>query len=141
MPEASIDSLATKRSLIDLDGHSDGDFGLGDEYSLSFVFDDILLVEFIDEDSDGAGDLIQRGGIYVPTNTLSKAWRKAKVILAGPEVKYAKEGDIVMFPNDKGAPVSNMEIDGVGKIGKGMFLNEQRLFGICKPKKVKKAKK
>jgi hypothetical protein len=141
MPEASIDSLATKRSLIDLDGHSDGDFGLGDEYSLSFVFDDILLVEFIDEDSDGAGDLIQRGGIYVPTNTLSKAWRKAKVNPAGPEVKYAKEGDIVMFPNDKGAPVSNMEIDGVGKIGKGMFLNEQRLFGICKPKKVKKAKK
>ncbi len=141
MPEASIDSLATKRSLIDLDGHSDGDFGLGDEYSLSFVFDDILLVEFIDEDSDGAGDLIQRGGIYVPTNTLSKAWRKAKVILTGPEVKYAKKNDIVMFPNDKGAPVSNMEIDGVGKIGKGMFLNEQRLFGICKPKKVKKAKK
>ncbi len=141
MPEASIDSLATKRSLIDLDGHSDGDFGLGDEYSLSFVFDDILLVEFIDEDSDGAGDLIQRGGIFVPTNTLSKAWRKAKVILAGPEVKYAKKGDIVMFPNDKGAPVANMEIDGVGKIGKGMFLNEQRLFGICKPTRVKKTKK
>lgn len=141
MPEASIDSLATKRSLIDLDGHSDGDFGLGDEYTLSFVFDDILLVEFIDEDSDGAGDLIQRDGIFVPTNTLSKAWRKGKVILAGPEAKYAKVNDIVMFPNDKGAPVSNMEIDGVGKIGKGMFLNEQRLFGICKPKKVKKAKK
>ena len=141
MPEASIDSLATKRSLIDLDSHSDGDFGLGDEYTLSFVFDDILLVEFIDEDSDGAGDLIQRDGIFVPTNTLSKAWRKGKVILAGPEAKYAKVNDIVMFPNDKGAPVSNMEIDGVGKIGKGMFLNEQRLFGICKPKKVKKAKK
>ena len=141
MPEASIDSLATKRSLIDLDGHSDGDFGLGDEYTLSFVFDDILLVEFIDEDSDGAGDLIQRDGIFVPTNTLSKAWRKGKVILAGPEAKYAKVNDIVMFPNDKGAPVSNMEIDGAGKIGKGMFLNEQRLFGICKPKKIKKAKK
>lgn len=134
MAQASIDSLATKKSLIDLDGHSDGDFGLGDEYSLSFVFDDIILVEFIDEDSDGAGDTIMRGGIYVPTNTLSKAWRKGKVILAGPEVKYAKSGDIVMFPNDKGAPVSNLEISGHGKIGKGMFLNEQRLFGICKPR-------
>ena len=79
-----------------------------------------------------------RDGIYVPTNTLSKAWRKARVILTGPEVKYAKKGDIVMFPNDKGAPVSNMEIDGYGKIHKGMFLNEQRLFGICKPIKNKK---
>jgi hypothetical protein len=39
-----------------------------------------------------------------------------------------------MFPNDKGAPVSNMEIEGYGKIKKGMFLNEQRLFGICKSK-------
>lgn len=138
MAQASIDSLATKKSLIDLDGHSDGDFGLGDEYNLSFLFDDIILVEFIDEDSDGAGDTIMRDGIYVPTNTLSKAWRKARVILTGPEVKYAKKGDIVMFPNDKGAPVSNMEIDGYGKIRKGMFLNEQRLFGICKPIKNKK---
>ena len=138
MAQASIDSLATKRSLIDLDGHSDGDFGLGDEYNLSFVFDDIILVEFIDEDSDGAGDTIMRGGIYVPTNTLSKAWRKGKVILVGPEVKYAKKNDIVMFPNDKGASVSNIVIEGYGKIGKGMFLNEQRLFGICKPTKKRK---
>ena len=141
MAQASIDNLATKRSLIDLDGHSDGDFGLGDEYKLSFVFDDILLVEFIDEDSDGAGDTIMRGGIYVPTNTLSKAWRKGKVILAGPEVKYAKKDDIVMFPNDKGATVSNLEIANHGKIGKGVFLNEQRLFGICKPITKKKQTK
>tara|TARA_R110001592_G_scaffold281222_2_gene548675 strand:+ start:834 stop:1256 length:423 start_codon:yes stop_codon:yes gene_type:complete len=139
MAQASIDNLATKRSLIDLEGHSDGDFGLGDEFNLSFVFDDIVLIEFIDEDSDGAGDMIERGGIFVPTNTLSKAWRKGKIVLAGPEVKYAKKGDIVMFPNDKGAPVANMEIDGYGKIRKGMFLNEQRLFGICKP--LKKSKK
>ncbi len=133
MAQASIDNLATKRSLIDLEGHSDGDFGLGDEFNLSFVFDDIVLIEFIDEDSDGAGDMIERGGIFVPTNTLSKAWRKGKVVLAGPEVKYAKKGDIVMFPNDKGAPVSNMDIEGYGIIKRGMFLNEQRLFGICKP--------
>ena len=40
-----------------------------------------------------------------------------------------------MFPNDKGVTISNLEIEGHGKIGKGTFLNEQRLFGICKPKK------
>ena len=39
-----------------------------------------------------------------------------------------------MFPNDKGAPVSNMDIEGYGIIKRGMFLNEQRLFGICKQK-------
>jgi len=132
MTQASIDSLATKRSLIDLEGHSQGDFGMGDEYILSFIFDDIILVEFIDETSDEAGDAVKRGGIFIPTNALNKAWRKAKVILTGPEVKYAKKGDIVMFPNDKGASVSNIEVEGHGKIKKGMFLNEQRLFGICK---------
>jgi cellobiose-specific phosphotransferase system component IIB len=135
MAQESIDKLATKRSLIDLQGHSDGDFGLGDEFLLSFVFDDIILVEFIDESSEeGAGDAIKRGGIFIPTNALNKTWRKAKVILTGPEAKYTKKGDIVMFPNDKGAPVSNMDIEGYGKIKKGMFLNEQRLFGICKSK-------
>ena len=135
MAQESIDKLATQRSTIDLEGHSDGDFGLGEEFLLSFVFDDIILVEFIDESSaEGAGDAIKRGGIYIPTNSLNKAWRKAKVVLVGPEVKYTKKDDIVMFPNDKGAPVSNMEIEGYGKIKKGMFLNEQRLFGICKSK-------
>ena len=135
MAQESIDKLATQRSTNDLEGHSDGDFGLGEEFLLSFVFDDIILVEFIDESSDeGAGDAIKRGGIYIPTNSLNKAWRKAKVVLVGPEVKYTKKDDIVMFPNDKGAPVSNMEIEGYGKIKKGMFLNEQRLFGICKLK-------
>jgi len=135
MAQQSIDILATKRSTIDLESHSDGDFGLGDEFLLSFVFDDILLVEFIDESFDGdSSGAIKRGSIYIPTNALNKAWRKAKVILAGPEVKYAKQGDIVMFPNDKGAPVSNMDIEGHGIIKRGMFLNEQRLFGICKQK-------
>ena len=65
---------------------------------------------------------------------MQKSWRKAQVILAGPNVKFVKVGDIVMFPNDKGVTISNIEIDGYGTLKQGMFLNEQRLFGICKPK-------
>lgn len=141
MAQVDIDTLATKRSLIDLESHSHGDFDLSDEFILSFIYDDIILVEYIDEANDGTGDNIMRDGIYVPTNTLTKAWRKAIVILAGPECKYTKAGDIVMFPNDKGASIANIEIDGYGKIGKGMFLNEQRIFGICKRRKETKAQK
>ena len=138
MAKVDIDTLAPKRSLIDLESHSAGDFDLSDEFVLSFIYDDIILVEYIDEAPDGTGDNIIRDGIYVPTNTLTKAWRKAKVILAGPQCAYTKVGDIVMFPNDKGASVTNMEIDGYGKIKDGMFLNEQRLFGICVKKGDKK---
>ena len=126
-----IDLLPTTRSLIDLSSHSAGDFGL-DDYELSFILDDIMLVEYVDISSDG--DSITRNGLFVPTNALTKAWRKARVILIGPNVKHAKTGDIVVFPNNLGVTVSNMDIEGHGKIKKGIFLNESRIFGICKEK-------
>lgn len=124
-----MDNLKHKKGLIDLDGNSEGFFGLED-YKLKTVFDDILLVEFVDEVEDGKGAAIMRNGLYVPTNVNTKAWRKARVVLAGPNVNYTKVGDIVLFPNDKGVSVANIEVEGFGNLKKGMFLNEQRLFGI-----------
>jgi cellobiose-specific phosphotransferase system component IIB len=131
MAQASIDHLTPTRSLIDLSSHSSGDFGL-ENYELNFIFDDIVLVEYID--IAVTGDSIMRNGLYIPTNTLTKAWRKAKVILAGPQTKYTKVGDIVIFPNNLGVTVSNIDISGYGKINNAVFLNESRIFGICKPK-------
>lgn len=131
MAQASIDQLTPTRSLIDLSSHSSGDFGL-ENYELNFIFDDIVLVEYIDMAATGDG--IMRNGLYIPTNTLTKAWRKAKVILAGPQAKYTKVGDIVIFPNNLGVTVSNIDISGHGKISNAVFLNESRIFGICKPK-------
>jgi cellobiose-specific phosphotransferase system component IIB len=130
----STDILETQRSLIDLDAHSEGNFGFGEEYKLSFLFEDIILVEYVDEINDGHGDVIMRNGLFIPTNASTKAWRKAKVVLAGPNAQYAKVNDIVIFPNDKGVAVSNVDIEGYGLLKKGMFLNEKRLFGICKKK-------
>jgi co-chaperonin GroES (HSP10) len=128
---AHIDQLAPLRSNIDLSNHSEGDFGIED-YALSFIFDDIILVEYIDMNSTKEG--ITRGGIVIPQNALKQAWRKAKVILVGPQAKYTKVGDIVIFPNNLGVTVSNMDIVDVGRVDKGVFLNESRIFGICKPK-------
>ena len=132
MAQANIDQLTPTRSLIDLSSHSSGDFGL-DNYELNFIFDDIVLVEYIDTTSDGEGVL--RNGIYVPANALNKAWRKARVILAGPQVKYTKVGDIVIFPNNLGVTVSNIDVTNYGKLNGAVFLNESRIFGICNPKK------
>ena len=131
MASRSIDTLAPMRSLIDLSSHSDGDFGLED-LELTFIFDDIVLVEYVDLAPDKDG--ILRNGIYIPTNTMSKAWRKAKVILAGPEVKYTKVGDIVVFPSNLGITIANMAIKDYGIVSNGVFLNENRIFGICKAK-------
>lgn len=131
MAQASIDHLTPTRSLIDLSSHSSGDFGLED-YELTFVYDDIVLVEYIDIAPDGDG--ILKNGIYIPSNALNKAWRKAKVILAGPQVKYTKVGDIVIFPNNLGVTVANIDISNHGKLNNAVFLNESRIFGTCKPK-------
>jgi hypothetical protein len=131
-----MDNVKHKKGMIDLDGNSEGFFGL-DDYKLSFVFDDIVLVEFVDEVEDSKGSAVMRNGLYVPTNVNTKAWRKAKVVLTGPNVQFCKKDDIVIFPNDKGVSVANLDIDGYGKVTKGMFLNEQRMFGIAKKQKSK----
>lgn len=130
MAQRSIDTLAPQKHLIDLSPNSQGDIGLSDEFELTMIFDDILLVEYVDDNETGE---IKRNGIFVPTNALTKAWRKAKVILAGPKAEYTKPGDIVIFPNNLGVTVANIDVNG-STIKRGIFLNEDRLFGICKVK-------
>ena len=132
---ASIDNLAPTRSLIDLTKTDKGDFGLQD-YDLTFLFDDILLIEYVDlaEDFSDGTDAIERNGILIPTNQITMAWRKGKVVLAGPAAKYAKEGDIVLFPNNMGVTIAGVSVPGKGTVDKGIFLNEERMFGICKAK-------
>ena len=49
MAQVDIDALAPKRSIIDLQSHSKGDFDLSDEFILSFIYDDIILVEYINQ--------------------------------------------------------------------------------------------
>ena len=132
MAMASIDNLAPTRSLIDLSNPDKGDFGI-DDYELNFIFDDNLLIEYVDESDDGD---VMRGGIVVPSNAINKAWRKGKVILTGPDAKYTKEGDIVIFPNNMGVTLNGVNVTGRGKVKRGVFLNEERMFGICKLKNV-----
>lgn len=130
-----IDLLAPQKSHIDLsDPALPSDFGL-DDYKLSKLFDDVILVEYADlVVGEEGGDYILRGGIAIPINQVHNAWRKGQVILKGPNVRYADVGDIVVFPNNMGIPITNLEVEGHGKLKNGLFLNEQRMFGICKVK-------
>lgn len=132
---ASIDLLKPLHSHIDLsDRNLPTDFGL-DDYVLSKLMDDVMLIEFCDLESgeDGA-EYVLRSGIAIPVNQVHNMWRKGKVILKGPNVRYTDIGEIVLFPANMGIQVSNVEVEGFGKIKKGLFLNEQRMFGICRVK-------
>jgi co-chaperonin GroES (HSP10) len=128
----NVDVLTPEKHLIDLETHIDSDFDFADRFVLKSVTDDIIIAEFIDLTEDGNN--ITRGGIHIPLNTLTKAWRKAKVLIVGPKAEQVKVGDVVVFPNDKGLPVTNLPIVFDGKrlkLKHGIFLNEDRIFGIC----------
>lgn len=129
----SVDHLPAQASHLDLTNKSlPSDFGMED-YSLTEILDDVILVEYCDIVGDEVGsDYIERGGIIIPTSNVQNAWRKGKVILTGPRVQQTKVGDIVIFPNSMGIPITNLEITDHGKVKNGLFINEQRIFGICK---------
>lgn len=129
----SVDILTPQKSHIDLaDRALPSDFGL-DDYKLSKVFDDVILIEYCDvHGSEDGSEYILRGGIAVPINQVHNAWRKGKVVLIGPNVRYTEIDEIVVFPNNMGIPITNLEVEGYGKLKNGLFINEQRMFGICK---------
>ena len=121
--------VTAKRSLIDLETYENDTFSLNG-YKLSSVLDDILLVQYIDLGDDGKS--VVRNGIHIPLSQVQKTWRLARVVLAGPLAKYAKVGDIVCFPDDKGIKVDNICVVGLGaSVRNCVFLNEQRIFGVC----------
>jgi hypothetical protein len=101
-------------------------------YELSNVLDDIILVKYVDCNDEGTE--ILKNGVWVPINTSTFTWRIGEVLLAGPNCSLVKVGDHVCFPNDKGIAVGNLEIENHGKVKNSCFLNEDRIFGICKPK-------
>jgi hypothetical protein len=117
--------------LIDLDRYTNDAFTLLG-FKLSTVLDDIILVQYADL-ADDTGDTVMRNGIAIPLAMVAKAWRIGLVVLAGPNCKHVKSKDYVCFPNDKGIPCSNLDVDGVGILKDAVFLNENRIFGVCKP--------
>lgn len=127
---ANIDLLPTQKSLIDLAELPKNSFNsVFYGFGLKKLLDDVMLIKYVDETDDGSS--IVRNGIVVPINADMKAWRIGEIILAGPNVKYAKQGEFVCFPNNLGVPVANISVDGYGTLKKGIFLNEQRIFGVC----------
>ena len=133
MAEVSIDVLAPQKSHIDLSDRAlPSDFGM-DDYKLCKILDDVILVEYCDvHGGEDGNEYIMRKGIAIPVKQVHNAWRKGKVILVGPNVRTTKVGDIVVFPNNMGIPISNLVVEDHGDVKNGLFINEQRIFGICK---------
>ena len=101
---------------------------LPEDFEITELLGDTIQVIYADLAEDGKS--LVRNGIILPSEVVdNRAWRVGRVILAGPCTKQVKSGDYVIFPGDKG-------IKGIQKNGKlNIFLNEERIFGICSPAK------
>ena len=134
MQNYDVDALradnSNERGIIDLDTYTNDNFTLFG-FKLSQVLDDVLLIKYADL-GDATGDTVMRNGIMVPLAHVQRAWRIGQVILAGPRCNIVEAGDYVCFPSDKGLPCSNLDVDGVGILRDATFLNEGRIFGVCK---------
>jgi hypothetical protein len=99
---------------------------LPEDFEITELLGDTIQVIYADLAEDGKS--LVRNGIILPSEVVdNRAWRVGRVVLAGPCTKQVKSGDYVIFPGDKG-------IKGIQKNGKlNIFLNEERIFGICKP--------
>jgi len=102
------------------------DVPLPEDYEIVELLSNVISVEYVDVSSDGKS--IMRNGIILPNQVIdNRAWRVAKVKLAGPACKQVKIGDVIIFPGDRG-------LQSIQKNGKMLvFLSEERIFGICKP--------
>lgn len=102
------------------------DVPLPEDYEIVELLSNVLAVEYADVAPDGKS--LVRNGIILPDQIVDhRAWRVAKVKLAGPECKQVKVNDVVIFPGDRG-------LQSIQKNGKMLiFLSEERIFGICKP--------
>lgn len=132
MPQ-NIDVISMEKSLIDLAALPKNTFNsafIG--YDLANILDDTILAEFVDESPTGE---MMRGGLVIPTNADTRAWRIGKALLIGPNTKIIKVGDYIMFPNNMGIPISNVDVINHGKVDKAIFINEARIFGRVEPRK------
>jgi NADPH:quinone reductase-like Zn-dependent oxidoreductase len=132
--KADIDSLGPiSKSLIDLtNSHNQAFDSVLRGFSLSKIMNDVILVEYTDF-GDNNGDTIMRNGIAIPLSSVTQAWRIGKVVLTGSSVDVVKVGDYICFPNNMGVQIANVQVDNYGLLKKGVFLNEQRIFGVVSP--------
>ena len=110
------------------------DVPLPEDYEIVELLSNVIAVEYVDVAPDGKS--LVRNGIILPNQVVDhRAWRVAKITLAGPDCKQVKVGDIVIFPGDRG-------LQSIQKNGKMLvFLSEERIFGICKPATAEEPKK
>lgn len=126
--EATMQAANANKGVIEVEKYAGANFDVDTDFAISKLLFDTMLVHFEDGDADNK----LKGGIFVPTGASdgAKVWRTGKVLIAGTGCKQVKEGDYVMFPNDKGINAKAVNVKGVGIVKHCIFIAEDRIFAI-----------
>lgn len=126
--------ISSERSCINLESpNSQGDMGFSG-FILKSLYDNFVFAEYVDLDNGFIKD--EKSGLLKAEGFTTKSWRKAKVLMVGPYCNNTVEGDIIIFPNDKGLLSGEVDVyvtneSGervVKKVKNGIFLDEKRIF-------------
>lgn len=102
-------------------------------FILDSLYDNFVFANYIDVDN---GFIKHKSGLVTIDTSTTKTWRKGKVVMVGPLCTQTKPGDIILFPNDKGLPVGEVEyVSETGTVevaNNGIFLDERRIFAHLK---------
>jgi hypothetical protein len=71
------------------------------KWKIKHLYKDTLHIQLLDSPD---ADTIMKGGLFIPLAQSKGAYRIGKVIMCGGDVKYAKEGEFVMFNHGVGQP-------------------------------------
>lgn len=101
---------------------------LPNNWEIEGVTGDVLLCEFSDT-ADKDGEYVDRGGVLISTDVTREMWRVARIVFSGPGASInAQAGKYILFPNDRGIPMT--KFDGKDYI----FINEERILAFVKPR-------
>jgi len=116
----SANDLVGGKVLVQMDEYAGT--SIPTDWEIDTPLHDILMVQYVDENEHGE---ILRNGIWLKQEITNKLWRVGRVIKAGPKANPYLKDSLIMFPSDKGIPISF-----AGK--KYIFLNEDRVFAVMK---------
>lgn len=105
-----------------------------EDFEFIGVLNDVIMA--IPDDEGSSPGEIMRDGIVVSSDITKTCWRSAVIELVGSRVsdERLKMGTRIAYPSDMG--ISSVQMDHNGKKRTVIFLNEERIFGILKPKPV-----
>ena len=115
-----VEDLVGGKVLLQLDEYANT--SIPTDWDIEMPLHDILMVSYVDENASGE---ICRNGIWLKQEITNKLWRVGRVVKAGPRANPYLVNALIMFPSDKGIPISFG-----GK--KYVFLNEERVFAVMK---------